>query len=402
MVQDLADSKRWPTLGFEAHEWIPRREFVPASRRVQAKSRGPYRSAVVAQIAGIDEIPLPAADRLDAVDAATEIARFDAGLGAEIAPFGAILLRTESTASSRIENLTASARAIALAELGDTRVRNATSIVSNTHAMQAAVALADRLDGAAIIQMHAVLLRGEYPDWVGHWRTEQVWIGGSDYSPHDADFVPPFHPLVPAAMDDLVAFIARVDVHPLIQAAVAHAQFETIHPFPDGNGRTGRALVHAILRGKGLTRNVTVPVSAGLLTDTSAYFDALTAYREGDPAPIVRRFTAAAFSAIGNGTRLVEDLRETRSNWEEVIRARRGSAAWRLADLLVRQPVVDAPLVQRELGVGASNALVALGHLEDAGIVHELTGSRRNRRWETEEVLRALDDFARRSGRRGG
>jgi Fic family protein len=97
-------------------------------------------------------------------------------------------------------------------------------------------------------------------------------------------FNPPHHDHVPVLIDDLVAFARRTDIPLLTQAAVAHAQFETIHPFPDGNGRTGRALIHSMLRGHGLTHNVTVPVSAGLLTDTSAYFDALTAYREGEPS----------------------------------------------------------------------------------------------------------------------
>ncbi len=99
---------------------------------------------------------------------------------------------------------------------------------------------------------------------------------------------------VPAAIDDLMAFAARDDVPLLAQIAVAHAQFETIHPFTDGNGRTGRALVQAMLRNKGLTRQVTVPVSAGLLADTDGYIAALTAYRDGDAAPIVERFAEAS------------------------------------------------------------------------------------------------------------
>ena len=118
-------------------------------------------------------------------------------------------------------------------------------------------------------------------------------------SPHDAMFVPPRHETVPAAIEDLIGFIDRDDLPVLAQAALAHAQFETIHPFPDGNGRTGRALIHAELRNKRLTRNVTVPVSAGLLVDTDAYFEALTAYRLGDTAPIVEQLAAAAFAAVG-------------------------------------------------------------------------------------------------------
>jgi hypothetical protein len=106
---------------------------------------------------------------------------------------------------------------------------------------------------------------------------------GGTHGPREAMFVPPHHSRVLAAIDDLLRFAQRDDIPALPQIALAHAQFGTIHPFTDGNGRTGRALIQAILRRKGLTRNVTVPVLAGLLTDTDSYFAALTAYREGTP-----------------------------------------------------------------------------------------------------------------------
>src|SRR5258708_32438360 len=121
-------------------------------------------------------------------------------------------------------------------------------------------------------------------------------------------FVPPHHSRVLAAIDDLLRFARRDDIPVLPQIALAHAQFETIHPFTDGNGRTGRALIQAMLLRKGLTRNVTVPVSAGLLTDTDSYFAALTAYREGDSAPIVRRVSEAAVAAVFNGRGLVSEF----------------------------------------------------------------------------------------------
>ena len=84
---------------------------------------------------------------------------------------------------------------------------------------------------------------------------------------------------------------------------MAHAQFETIRPFPDGNGRTGRALVHAMLRHRGITRAVTVPISAGLLVDTGAYFDALGDYGAGHLEPIIRQMTDASFDALATPNR---------------------------------------------------------------------------------------------------
>lgn len=202
-------------------------------------------------------------------------------------------------------------------------------------------------------------------------------------------------------MRDLVRFLARDDLPPLTQAAVAHAQFETIHPFPDGNGRVGRALVHALLRAKGLTQRVTVPVSAGLLVNLAGYFDALGAYREGDPAPLVRQLGEASFTAISNSRQLVADLHEVRAGWTTMVKARRGATAWRVADLLLRQPVVDSPLVQRELSVPAMTANRAIEALKSGGVLRKTSGDRRGRRWAAADVLAALDRFAARAGRRG-
>jgi Fic family protein len=335
-----------------------------------------------------------------AEDAAAEIARFDAELGQKIAPFAAVLLRSESAASSKIENLTASARAIAEAELLPAGRPNATIIVANERAMTAAIALANSIDSNAVLSMHEALLAASEPEIAGRWREEQVWIGGGDFGPHGALFVPPHHDRIPEAIDDLIAFIGRSDIPVVAHAAVAHAQFETIHPFADGNGRTGRALVHAQLRNKGLTRNVTIPVSAGLLTDTDSYFEALTRYRDGDLISIVERFSRAAFAAIDNARQLVGDLASVRKRWEGHVNARRDAGAWRVAELLLRRPVVNAAVIADELGILPQNVYRTLTPLIDAGVLVEFSAKRRHQMWRAPEVLEALDQFAARAGRR--
>lgn len=156
-----------------------------------------------------------------------------------------------------------------------------------------------------------------------------------------------------------------------------------------------------MLRGHELTRNVTVPVSAGLLTDTRGYFDALTAYRDGAPAAIVEKLANASFAAASNGRQLVANLREIRRSWEDKVKARRGATAWQLTDVLVRQPVIDAATVARELDVTAQNALRAITPLVDAGILDEFTGFARNRMWQSRPVLDAFAARAGRAGRRG-
>jgi Fic family protein len=312
------------------------------------------------------------------------------------------LCRVEAAASSRIENVIASAEAVGLAELGDTSSESAALVVANGVAMEVAAAHADHLDGDAILAMHKALLDSTEPDSTGKWRTVQNWIGGSAWSPREATFVPPQPDRVPAAIHDVERFLARDDLPALIQAAIAHAQFETIHPFTDGNGRTGRALVHGVLRAKELTRQVTVPISAGLRADTRRYFEALTAYRDGDPEPIVERLANASFAAINNGRTLVEELRMVRGSWETAISARRGASAWRLADMLLSRPVVDSPLVQRQLGVTAPAALGAINRLVQAEVLVKISGRQRYRRYSAPRVLEALDDFAVRASRLGG
>lgn len=389
----------WSAITYEQREWTPSGVAV-VPRRQRAAELGGYEAAVTPLITSVVHLEISTDTLALADEASVEIARFDAEIGRELAPFGSLLLRSESAASSRIEQLTASAKAIALAELGDPSQRNANVIVANTRAMSTAIALADRLDEQSILDVHEALLGATHPEWVGRWRGEQVWIGGTAYSPHRAAFVPPHHDRVPAAMADLVAFMARDDLPALVQAAIAHAQFETIHPFPDGNGRTGRSLVQALLRSKRLTRSVTVPVSAGLLTDTDGYFGSLTAYREGRPGEIVERMATAAFHAVGNGRELVGDLERIRIGWGGRITARRGSTAWRVAEHLVRQPVVDSPLLQRELEVSAPAVNGAIDHLAELGILTRVSGQHRNRKWAATEVLGALDAFAARTGRR--
>lgn len=391
-------------VGWEECRWEAAETLL--SRRQRALAVGPYRAAVPARIAEL-EVAVPAAVAAEAEDALAEITRFDAELAAalpgstgELAPLAAVLLRTESASSSQIEGVTAGAKALAIATLHERAGRNAELVAANVEAMTRAVQLADCIGVDAIRAVHRVLVDGSSYALPGRFRDGQVWIGGGP-SPHTAEFVPPRHDRVPAAMDDLVAFCRRVDMPVLTQIAIAHAQFETIHPFNDGNGRTGRTLVHAMLRHSGTTRRLTVPVSAGLLTDTAAYFAALGAYRAGDAAPIVVEFSRAAFAAVVNGRRLVGDLRDLHTAWQEALPSRQGSAARRLLPELLSQPAVTVAHVQARLEISQPAARRAVDQLVEAGILVQVSVGRRNRVWISRDVIAALDDFAARGGRRG-
>lgn len=196
-------------------------------------------------------------------------------------------------------------------------------------------------------------------------------------------------------MDDLVRFLARDDLPVLIHAALAHAQLETIHPFTDGNGRTGRALVHALLHGKGLLTTLTPPLSAGLLRELDAYIAALTAFRAGDARPIVEAMAQAARYAAVTGGALIRDLgAELEEARERLAGLRPQAVGWRLLPLLVGQPVIDAAAVRRALGVADASAQRALAQLTEAGVLQERTGAARGRIWQHEGILAVLDDYA--------
>lgn len=392
----------WPAVEHEEVDWHLEDRIAATLDVFERRRRSrPYRAAVTPDIAELDPAAAVAPDTLEAInDVAPAIIRLDAEMSALPVPMPAVLLRSESVASSQIERLTTSARNLAIAELGlDTR-GNAKLVAANTRAMTRALEAGDEVTPEAILAIHRALLAESEPDVAGRWRQQQVWIGASAASPHGADYIAPVHARVPAAIDDLCAFAARRDVHPLVQAAVVHAQFETIHPFTDGNGRTGRVLIHTMMRRSGLTTSATVPVSAGLLRDTAAYFRSLDSYRAGDPNPIVRQVAFGALEAAHNGRELAGEITRIRGRWRESIRARSDSGAWRLADELFAQPVVNAEHVSRILAVSDRAARNAIEVLEEAGVLKRATVARRNVVWQAPEVLRAMDDFAARAGRR--
>lgn len=387
-----------PPIGHQQQVWDPPASFGYTRRERASRGRS-YQSAVPARTADL-QLHIPASLAADAEDAATELARFDAAAEHSLGTLTAVLLRSESASSSQIEQITASARAIAEAELTGSGTANAVVVVDNMHAMTDALTGADSLTADKIAEIQRVLLDRHSPSMVG-WRTEPVWIGGSGSTPVTADYVAPDHRLISAAIDDLVRFAARDDLPLLPQIAIAHAQFETIHPFTDGNGRTGRAIVQLLLRSKGLTRTATVPISGGLLVEKDHYFEALGRFREGDAGAIVDQFDHASLRAVHQGRRLATRITELRGTWRETIQARSHSAAWKVIDLLPAHPVVDAETVARETGIHPNNVRRSVAPLVEAGI---LVGSQHHKShkylYRSPAILDLLDDYAAEVGRR--
>ena len=391
-----------PPVQFEEQTWKPRAPEL-YSRAEVLRQTGRYRSTITPAIADV-QLHIPTAVAADAEDATRALTDFDGyaqrALGIDhpaLAPMSAILLRTESASSSQIEMLTTSARQLALAEIDEGDTQNAGEVIGNVRAMEAALALSEHIDAASILDMHRELLRPSRSlgAHAGRFREELVWIGKGNAGPREASFIAQPHARVPGSIDDLVAFAGRADLPVIPHVAITHAQFETIHPFVDGNGRTGRALAQSMLRNLGVTRHTTIPMSAGLLVNTETYFDALSAYREGDAGPIIARFADASRYAASSGRTLVDGLAGQLERSRELLAGLRSqSRAWDVLPLLVGQPVVNARYLKRVLGWGDMTVTRALDALTERGVLVERSGKRRNRVWEHRGILGVLDDYA--------
>lgn len=388
----------WPAVQSVEVKWT-RDEYPAGSRRQALKHRGPYSAALVSPIAG-QALSLRPELQTAVEDAAIELARFDAEVGRMVAPFASMLMRSEAASSSQIENLTSSPSSVLKAEFGLGETPNATLIVSNQLAMKAAIDASEDLSVDSLLQMHRTLMFQADPENAGRLRDQAVWIGGSNLGPHGADYIAPEASAVPDLMSDLIAFSRRLDLPAIAQVALAHAQFETIHPFTDGNGRTGRALVQAMLHRLGVTANVTVPVSAGLLQDTARYFEALNSYRLGLIEPIISVFADAARDAIANGRQLASDLHTAEARWRERLTVRSDSGAAKLVARLMEQPVISSASAVEILGTTPANAQLAIDKLVELGILRQLGSGARNRLWQATDVIFALDDFAERIKRK--
>ncbi len=387
-------------VSYETFEWKPRAPEMHSRAEVERQT-GPYDAAVTPPIATWSPV-ISSDDAANIEDATRQLVTFDRhaqrmlGIGnPALGPMAAILLRVESASSSQIEQLTTSARQLALAEIDEGDRVNARTVVGNVRAMEAALRLADDVDERSILSMHKALMLhhdGFPPEEAGRFRAEQVWIGPGDAGPRLADFIAPHHNRVPGAIRDLVQFVRRQDIPVLVQVAVAHAQFETIHPFTDGNGRTGRALAQSVLRNKGLVGSTAVPISAGLLVDVDRYFDALGSFRAGDAGPIIRDFAAASRIAATTGSRLVdqlvEQLDESRAKMAGI---RSDAAAWKILPHLVGQPAVNVRYLTNTLGLSEMTALRALDSLAEREVLVETTGKSRGRVWQHRGIFDALD-----------
>lgn len=332
-------------------------------------------------------------------EAEAAIATLNADPAPELAPLARLLLRTESIASSKVEGLQIGVRQLARAEASDAVGRrigaDAAEILANVDAMTFAIERAaedERVGLDAIADIHRTLMgRAPNANVAGPIRTVQDWIGGNDYNPCAAAYVPPPPEAIPPLLDDLVEALAEDSLPPLVHAALVHAQFETIHPFEDGNGRTGRALVHVVLRRRRLAPRFVPPISVVFARRKDEYIRGLEAYRDDRLDEWIEAFAVTAMTSARLAQRYLGRIASLRDEWRARLRAaanpRADAAAWAIIDLLPAHPVITVPTAVVATGRTRPAVTNGVDRLLEAGVLSPLGDSRRNRAWEADGLL---------------
>lgn len=398
----------------EQHFWTPGfRTGLPRRDR----QGGPYSVYIPDWLAGrsFSMGGKEAADVADAERAISDLDRTAATL-ADTEALARLLLRAESVASSHIEGLVIGPRRLLRADAARQRGNDpgdvtAAEVLANIDAMAYAIQAVNTgssITPALLRETHRRLLEPTMlKEHGGQTRTQQNWIGGSSYNPCSASFVPPPWEMVDSLLDDLCGFCNDDSLPTVAQAAIAHAQFETIHPFIDGNGRVGRAIIHLILRRRKLTTSVSPPVSLVLATRVQDYIAGLSATRYvGEPDSKEARdglnlwlgtFGAACTRAAEDAVAFEKRISGIQDNWRERLgRVNRHSVALRIIDLLPGSPIITIADAQRLTGGSKSSVIEAMRRLEAAGVITTITaGRQRGHSYQAKDVVDAFLDLER-------
>ncbi|QWC84544.1 Fic family protein [Nocardioidaceae bacterium] len=334
-----------------------------------------------------------------------DVVRLDSREGQTLSGLGSFLVRSESVASSRIEQVYADLDEVARASVDADASDAARTTAAASAAMLtllSAVAPGRPLTETLLLEGHRALMADDRLEgtYAGRYRDMQNWVGGSDFSPRGAAHVPPPPERVAGLMTDVIAFAARSDVPPLAQAALTHGQFEAIHPFTDGNGRIGRAVIAMVLRSRGTATSVVIPSASAMLADVDRYFSALAAYRAGDAGVLVRYLAECTAHATAEAAVSATNLRRLGHEWVERVRPRARSSAAALVEGLLVRPVLDIAAAGELTGSTPARTYEALDRLVEHDILREVTGRAKNRVWVAGEVMTEIADLDERIGRR--
>lgn len=251
------------------------------------------------------------------------------------------------------------------------------------------------LSNRLLKQTHATLMSGvrgktKQP---GEFRISQNWIGGSGLS--DAAFIPPHQDSVPDLMSDLEKFWHNEGIHVphLVRAAISHYQFETIHPFLDGNGRIGRLMIPLYLISHGLLEKPSLYMSDFFERNRASYYDALMKVRiSHDLTHWLLFFLNGVEQTARKGREVFRQLLQLRAEFDKQVltMGKRGELASRLLALIYRKPVLTAKDVQTTLGITTPTANALVKVFQQKGLLKEWTGQQRGRIYVCEPYLKVF------------
>lgn len=393
-MSDGERTRDWPPHACEVRPWQQRVAQGPREARR-------LREVTVSLPPKIRDLTFTADRSLAAMANASagDLSNLDLVHGRTLAALNHMLLRTEAVASSKIENLEADLTDYGRAVIGVRANATGVAVASATAAIGRMITDADQhrtVRSEALLTAHHELFRRN-PDEqhrAGKFRSVQNWIAGSDYAPIGALYVPPPPETVADYLEDLFAFANRNDLPAVVQAAIVHAQFESIHPFVDGNGRIGRALIHSVLRRRRITRHLTAPIASALVGHRQRYFDALEDYRDGTASTLIAMLSSATHLATAESWRAAENLVSIRERWQDTVTGTApGTPLYRLLDTLSEHPFVNLPLVTEHLGLDEGQARASIDRLEGAGILSRLSRTRLAPVWIARDVLDEIRDL---------
>lgn len=316
--------------------------------------------------------------------------------------FVAMYVRHEAVFSSQIEGTQSTLEDVLEYEVskkGEPRPKDVEEVVNYVRAMNYGLNRLSELPLSLrlIREIHAELLQGVRGSerTPGEFRRSQNWVGKKNSLIKEAEFVPPPPHEMHAALDNLEGFLHdRTSLPILVQCGLAHAQFETIHPFLDGNGRIGRLLITLLLCERKVLQRPLLYLSYFLKAHRSQYYDRLMAIRnDGDWESWLKFFFQGVHEVSHAATDTARAILELREGYRDMIAQRMAGSTngLRLLDYLFEHPLVSARMAEKELKCAYVTAATIIQEFEDLGIIREITGLQRNRLYRFEPYLNLFD-----------
>ena len=358
------------------------------NRKQRALIEHPYSSATIQNLNNFDfTISSNLSELLNL--AVEELSKLDGFIKEKVSGFPMILLRTEALSSTQIEHFNSSNKNIAIAQISNSSNFESNVIKDNLEAMNDVLNSNKEISLDLLIEINKKVLNDDSVKI----RDKVNWIGSSNSLPQNAIYVPPHPELLQQYMDEFIKFTKRTDLHPLVHAALAHAYFEHIHPFEDGNGRVGRIIIQIILKNSYFLENMFMPISAGLVKNNNEYINALNNFKDGNYETIIELILNSALSVVPIVYDVLEQLIRLKASWQDKLKVRKDSYIWKILDELIIQPVINVNYIKNKYNINDQAVRNSIKTLIEANIIAPINANKRNVLYESSEVLKILDDF---------